>query len=495
MPAHREHRATVCSSPTSPSSTTKATRPSTPTASTGTPSRSRTGTASNPDSVSGTPRATGPRSRPASSPRTRRTTSPRAWRRSTDSPTRSSSTTPARPTPPSRIARDLGATVIEGYWDDDFSRARNAALEHCSGDWIAWLDADETLVCDDIAGLLAVLEHDGPQDRRLLRAHRQPDRRRVSGRASSTRPAACSGGLAANGRAASTSRWPGRGDHRGIQQVPLERPGSCTRVTSTRPCGPATRPSATSGWPRPRWPRPTAGRRASRSPAWAAPTSPPDASKRPSTTAGRRLDHTDNPITRRLATRTAAEALTHLGRFDEALEWIDTLRAISTLVGAGRHRRGQDPPGPGGIPERRSTCSTGSASASSTTTASRSAGTCSPSSGPRRSSGLGRTSDAADVLLEVLVDQGVIDVHLGILVDSLQPGRPVPRRAGRRHPGGQGPATSWPRCCNSPPDTADEVLEACFGQMDDTRVVLATAATLACRLPIDRALHVVGPHA
>ena len=52
--------------------------------------------------------------------------------------------------------------MIEGYWDDDFSRARNAALEHCSGDWIAWLDADETLVCDDIAGLLALLEHADP---------------------------------------------------------------------------------------------------------------------------------------------------------------------------------------------------------------------------------------------------------------------------------------------------------------------------------------------
>ena len=32
------------------------------------------------------------------------------------------------------IARGLGATVVEGVWEDDFSRARNAALEHCSGD-------------------------------------------------------------------------------------------------------------------------------------------------------------------------------------------------------------------------------------------------------------------------------------------------------------------------------------------------------------------------
>lgn len=47
------------------------------------------------------------------------------------------------------LARELGATVFEGYWDADFARARNAALEHCSGQWILWIDADEALVCAD----------------------------------------------------------------------------------------------------------------------------------------------------------------------------------------------------------------------------------------------------------------------------------------------------------------------------------------------------------
>lgn len=46
------------------------------------------------------------------------------------------------------LARQLGALVVEGYWDDDFARARNAALAHCTGDWILWLDADETLTTD-----------------------------------------------------------------------------------------------------------------------------------------------------------------------------------------------------------------------------------------------------------------------------------------------------------------------------------------------------------
>src|SRR6202034_1281148 len=61
-----------------------------------------------------------------------------------------------------RIARDLGATVIEGYWDDDFARARNAALAYCRGEWIAWLDADETLVCDDTDALRQLLVQTKP---------------------------------------------------------------------------------------------------------------------------------------------------------------------------------------------------------------------------------------------------------------------------------------------------------------------------------------------
>jgi len=38
--------------------------------------------------------------------------------------------------------------VIEGYWDQDFARARNSALEHASGEWVLTIDADETLTCD-----------------------------------------------------------------------------------------------------------------------------------------------------------------------------------------------------------------------------------------------------------------------------------------------------------------------------------------------------------
>ncbi len=46
------------------------------------------------------------------------------------------------------IAREFGAEVTQLKWANDFSRARNAALEKVRGDWVLVLDADEELMAD-----------------------------------------------------------------------------------------------------------------------------------------------------------------------------------------------------------------------------------------------------------------------------------------------------------------------------------------------------------
>src|ERR1700722_16099175 len=44
-----------------------------------------------------------------------------------------------------QIAREAGATVVEGEWEDSFAVARNAALRHATGEWVLSIDADERL--------------------------------------------------------------------------------------------------------------------------------------------------------------------------------------------------------------------------------------------------------------------------------------------------------------------------------------------------------------
>lgn len=43
------------------------------------------------------------------------------------------------------LARSKGACVHHFEWCDDFAAARNESLKHATGDWILWMDADESL--------------------------------------------------------------------------------------------------------------------------------------------------------------------------------------------------------------------------------------------------------------------------------------------------------------------------------------------------------------
>lgn len=64
------------------------------------------------------------------------------------------------------LARSLGATVIEGYWDDDFARARNEARKACRGVWLLHVDCDEEIEHPQVAApeLRDALLRDLPYD-------------------------------------------------------------------------------------------------------------------------------------------------------------------------------------------------------------------------------------------------------------------------------------------------------------------------------------------
>jgi tetratricopeptide (TPR) repeat protein len=61
------------------------------------------------------------------------------------------------------LARAGGAIVVDGFWDDDFGRARNSAAESASGEWLLTVDADERLIVDARA-MRTVLAEDRKAD-------------------------------------------------------------------------------------------------------------------------------------------------------------------------------------------------------------------------------------------------------------------------------------------------------------------------------------------
>jgi len=109
------------------------------------------------------------------------------------------------------VAAAAGAVVHQADWTDDFAAARNAALAHCTGDWVLSIDADELALgvpgwlapmlaaCGtELDGLSLLVRHaDGP-DVRGLAGHREVklfrrDRIRWTGRVHE-RPVRLAGG-------------------------------------------------------------------------------------------------------------------------------------------------------------------------------------------------------------------------------------------------------------------------------------------------------------
>jgi tetratricopeptide (TPR) repeat protein len=43
------------------------------------------------------------------------------------------------------ISQNFGARVVEYSWIDDFSAARNESLKHAQGEWLFWMDSDDTI--------------------------------------------------------------------------------------------------------------------------------------------------------------------------------------------------------------------------------------------------------------------------------------------------------------------------------------------------------------
>ncbi len=58
------------------------------------------------------------------------------------------------------IIENSGAKLVQSRWKDDFSEARNECLDHCAGDWILILDADEAIDPSDHDRIKRAMEGD-----------------------------------------------------------------------------------------------------------------------------------------------------------------------------------------------------------------------------------------------------------------------------------------------------------------------------------------------
>jgi tetratricopeptide (TPR) repeat protein len=58
------------------------------------------------------------------------------------------------------IAESFGAKVIHTKWEDDYSKARNIAIENATSDWILFLDADEEIKKEDVEKIRPLLNDD-----------------------------------------------------------------------------------------------------------------------------------------------------------------------------------------------------------------------------------------------------------------------------------------------------------------------------------------------
>jgi glycosyltransferase involved in cell wall biosynthesis len=72
------------------------------------------------------------------------------------------------------LARQAGAKVFDFEWVDDFSAARNFAVEQATGAWILWLDADDRIDATNQARLRRIFEYLLAKDQAYLMAQSSP---------------------------------------------------------------------------------------------------------------------------------------------------------------------------------------------------------------------------------------------------------------------------------------------------------------------------------
>lgn len=382
------------------------------------------------------------------------------------------------------LARSLGARVLEGDWNGDFGRARNASLESCRGQWVLWIDADEILTCDDPAAL---------RDRLAATSWEVEGYLLLIDNLQGTEASTTLSHPAARLFRRAACRWEGRLH----EQIVRRLDGSPPRLQLLKDARIIHR-----GYLQSALQERSKGERNLRS----AFDDLADGSQLPLATrvvslarsylltgrveegadlAKRALVLDPHPTIRRLAFRTLAESSLALGDYDEAIEIAERFRKSSKV-----HALADSIEGRAHLAAGRPEAALSAFDRLRATVVDDDGFELRPSlvavDRARALIALERHGDAADVLLATLRAEGGIDAHLGLLVECLeQAGRDLseilqalPRER---------ITAFFPPLLQLQPEVGDRVLER-WHALSPSLPLLATAAQLATRLPIDRQL-------
>ena len=382
-----------------------------------------------------------------------------------------------------QIAREAGATVIEGAWNDSFADARNAALAHATGEWVLSIDGDERLQADphslraqladpaaDVEAYLVAIENlHGPGNPRSVHTAIRVFRRRSS----AWRHRLHEQVVAADDpeRPLRTAYLSGaRLIHHGYIAELFDDRNKAERNLDL------ARAALDDDGVDPSYGLMNLGR------ALESAGCSEEAVERLSEAAASATDL----ITRRLAVSNLVYILGRLGRFDEALSRLSELRHLSRSqvaadVAEGRTRLAMGETVEGlailaRIPER-GRDDDGMEYGPHVVAAIRGEALAS----------LGRHGEAADVVLDAVRSAGVLEADIGELVQWLLRAQRSPAEiTAALSPEDLVPMLG--RVLRQPPPLADVLLEGAWCRFPERLEPLAAAASVAPRLPLARAL-------
>jgi GT2 family glycosyltransferase/tetratricopeptide (TPR) repeat protein len=382
-----------------------------------------------------------------------------------------------------QIAREAGATVVEGEWDDSFAVARNAALLHATGEWVLSIDADERLQThpdvlraqlaaphSDVEAYLVAIENlHGPGNPRSVHTAIRMFRRR-----STTWRHRLHEQVVAADDPTRRLRTPNLSGARLIHH------GYIAEVFDNRNKADRNLELALAGLDDGEVDRSYALMNLGR--ALESVGRSEEAVRRLSEAA----DSATDTITRRLAVTNLVYILGRTGRFEEALSRLKELRRLSRSQVAADLAEGRT---------RLAMGETGEGLAILARIPSRGRDDDGMEYGPHvvaairgeALASLGRFGEAADVVLDAIRSDGVLEADVGELVHWLLQGERSPAEITAALCA-EDLVPMLGRVLRQPPPLADVLLDGAWARFPDRLEPLAAAASVAPRLPLARAL-------